>query len=102
MNDREIVRGHPARSGSFLESAENGPGISCPPRGGETVSHFCKPESAIWSGLENSLRFIDRVLVHPFLRIDAAKPEMSPVLIRVQLHRLLCLGQCSIVVASIV
>src|ERR1700751_1542783 len=102
MNDREIVGGDPTRSGSFLEGAENRPRADCPPRGGKTISQFCKPESAIWGRFENSLRFIDRLLVHPFLRIDAAEPEMNPVISRVELHRLLCLNQCSIVVASIV
>src|SRR5262252_9646502 len=40
MNDREIVSRDPARSGSFLEAAENCPRTGCPPRGGKTISQF--------------------------------------------------------------
>src|SRR5215469_12827765 len=102
MNDRKIVSGDPTRSGSFLKGAENPARTGFFPRSGETISQFCKPESAIRGRSENSLRFIDRFLMHSFLRVNAAEPEMNPVVSRVQLHRLLCLSQCSVVVPSIV
>ena len=84
-NHGEVISGDEIMLGFFLQTSENLSGFRLASCRSKAVRKLGQTNAAVGHGLQDFLRFCDRLRVHAFLSIDPGQPEMRPIVIGIKL-----------------